>query len=110
MCCFSRNKRPSCIFHVSNICQTQNVIEKMQAIFELLNWLSNSIFLHKRFIESHSRSPKACVHRGLGQRRNKQKNHSFRESGLDDFFAYVTQMYCLRVLLDTDKMKYLVNC
>ena len=39
----------------------------------MLNWLSNSIFLHKRFIKSRSRSPKDCVHRGLGQRLNKQK-------------------------------------
>ena len=45
----------------------------MQPIFEMLNWLSNSIFLHKRFKESHSRSLKDCVNRGLGQRLNKQK-------------------------------------
>ena len=39
----------------------------------MLNWLSDSIFLHKRFKESRSRSLKDCVNRGLGQRLNKQK-------------------------------------
>lgn len=39
----------------------------------MLNWLSNSIFLYKRFKESRSRSLKDCVNRGLGQRLNKQK-------------------------------------
>ena len=29
--------------------------------------------MQKRFQESRSRSPKVCVHRGLGQRVNKQK-------------------------------------
>ena len=32
-----------------------------------------------------SRSPKDCVHRGLGLRLNKQKNHSFCGSGMDGF-------------------------
>ena len=41
--------------------------------------------VEKRFEESRSRSPKDCVHRGLGQRLNKQKNHSFRGSGMDGF-------------------------
>ena len=45
----------------------------MQRFFEMLNWLSNSIFLHKRFKESRSRSLKDRVNRGLGQRLNKQK-------------------------------------
>lgn len=41
--------------------------------------------VEKRFEESRSRSPKDCVHQGLGQRLNKQKNHSFRGSGMDGF-------------------------
>ena len=41
--------------------------------------------VEKRFEESRSRSPKDCVHRGLGQRLNKQKNHSFCGSGMDGF-------------------------
>ena len=41
--------------------------------------------VEKRFEESRSRSPKDCVHRGLGLRLNKQKNHSFRGSGMDGF-------------------------
>ena len=35
-------------------------------------------FLQKRFPESRSRSPKVCVHQGLGQCLNKQNNCSFR--------------------------------
>lgn len=41
--------------------------------------------VEKRFEESRSRSPKDCVHQGLGQRLNKQKNHSFCGSGMDGF-------------------------
>ena len=41
--------------------------------------------VEKRFEESRSRSPKDCVHRGLGLRLNKQKNHSFHGSGMDGF-------------------------
>ena len=41
--------------------------------------------VEKRFEESCSRSPKDCVHRGLGLRLNKQKNHSFCGSGMDGF-------------------------
>ncbi len=41
--------------------------------------------VEKRFEESRSRSPKDCVHRGLGLRLNKQKNHSFCGSGMDGF-------------------------
>ena len=39
--------------------------------------------------ESRSRRLKDCVHRGLGQRLNKQKNHSFRESEIGWLFAFV---------------------
>ena len=35
------------------------------------------------------------VLRGLGQRLNKQKNHSFRESGMDGFSHLYIQMHCL---------------
>lgn len=45
----------------------------MESIFEMLNWLSTLIFLHKRFKESRSRRLKDCVHRGLGRSLNKQK-------------------------------------
>ena len=41
--------------------------------------------VEKRFEESRSCSPKDCVHRGLGLRLNKQKNHSFCGSGMDGF-------------------------
>ena len=48
--------------------------------------------------ESRSRSQKGCVNRGLGQRLNKQRNHSFRESGMDGFSHLYIQMHCLRVV------------
>ena len=54
--------------------------------------------VEKRFEELRSRSPKDCVHRGLGLRLNKQKNHSFCGSGMDGFCAFVIQMHCLPVL------------
>ena len=55
-------------------------------------------FLHKRFPESRSRRLKDCVHRGLGHRLNKQKNHSFHESGMDGFSHLYIQMHCLPLL------------
>ncbi|MCI6435326.1 MAG: hypothetical protein MR828_11305, partial [Clostridiales bacterium] len=58
----------------------------------------------KRLPESRSRNPKGCVHRGLGQCLNKQKNHSFREGGMDGFSHLYIQMHCLPVvsgILDT---------
>ena len=55
--------------------------------------------IQKRFAELRSRSPKVCVHQGLGLRLNKQKNHSFHESGMDGFSHLYIQMHCLRVLL-----------
>lgn len=74
----------------------------------MLNWLSNSIFLHKRFKESRSRSMKDRVNRGLGQRLNKQKNHSFREGGMDGFSHLYIQMHCLLLLLTLEMLlKYL---
>ena len=39
------------------------------------------------------------VLRGLGHRLNKQKNHSFHESGMDGFSHLYIQMHCLPVLL-----------
>ena len=45
-----------------------------------------------------------CVHRGLGQRLNKQENHSFRESGMNGFSHLCIQMHCLLLvsgILDT---------
>ena len=38
------------------------------------------------------------VLRGLGHRLNKQKNHSFHESGMDGFSHLYIQMHCLPVL------------
>ena len=74
----------------------------------MLNWLSNSIFLYKRFKESRSRSLKDRVNRGLGQRLNKQKNHSFREGGMDGFSHLYIQMHCLLLLLTLEMLlKYL---
>ena len=39
----------------------------------------------KQFKESRSCSQKGCVHGGLGPSLNKQKNHSFHESGMNGF-------------------------
>ena len=63
-----------------------------------LNHRRADLFLQKRFPESRSRRLKVCVHRGLGQRLNKQRNHSFRESGMDGFSHLYIQMHCLRVV------------
>lgn len=50
-----------------------------------MNHLEVGSIYHKQFSKSRSRRLKDCVHRGLGQRLNKQENHSFRESGMDGF-------------------------
>ena len=58
----------------------------------------SSSILQNRFPESRSRNSKGCVHLGLGQRLNKQKNHSFCGSGTDGFshlnYRRIACYYC----------------
>ena len=49
----------------------------------------------KQFKESRSCSQKGCVHQGLGPSLNKQKNHSFHESGTDGF----SHLYIIKNLM-----------
>ena len=50
----------------------------------------------KQFKESRSCSQKGCVHGGLGPSLNKQKNHSFHESGMNGF----SHLYIIKNLIN----------
>ena len=50
----------------------------------------------KQFKESRICSQKGCVHGGLGPSLNKQKNHSFHESGMNGF----SHLYIIKNLIN----------
>ena len=61
----------------------------------------------KQFKESRSCSQKGCVHQSLGPSLNKQKNHSFHESGTNGF----SHLYIIKNLIhdqfdEVDKLEF----